>query len=353
ETVAAIPIHVALHQGSELELALSRVERTVGFRDPDDPQGFTRADTQANSDGIRAALHQTLGRHRIVAGGEWRRDEVTDGSSLGPNLDRRLLATRSLFAQDTLALGDHFGVLAGLRWDAADPWGRELSPRATLSWQGPAVRAWLSYGRAFRAPSLGELYYPYSGNPSLRPERARSSEVGVAIPIGRDASRLELVAFSNRISDLIDFDFAAYRYGNIARAAQDGLEAWWTQAIARERRLRLALTWLNARDGAGRPLLRRARWTGSATLDSPLLGSASGELSLIWVGPRVDVDPVTFSRVPQGGFVTADVALRAPLTSWLTARVRAENLAGRAYQEVRGYPAPGRRVMLGLESVLH
>ncbi|MGE5234732.1 MAG: TonB-dependent receptor, partial [Acidobacteriota bacterium] len=39
ETVAAIPIHVALHQGSELELALSRVERTVGFRDPDDPQG--------------------------------------------------------------------------------------------------------------------------------------------------------------------------------------------------------------------------------------------------------------------------------------------------------------------------
>jgi len=33
-------------------------------------------------------------------------------------------------------------------------------------------------GSAFRAPTTGELYYPFSGNPELRPERSTSYEVG-------------------------------------------------------------------------------------------------------------------------------------------------------------------------------
>ena len=42
--------------------------------------------------------------------------------------------------------------------------------------QGTRLRA--SYGEAFRAPSLGELFFPGSGNPDLQPEDSRSYEVG-------------------------------------------------------------------------------------------------------------------------------------------------------------------------------
>ncbi len=352
ETQLAVPLKLRLGAGTELEASVSRVERSLLYRDPDDPSGFTAEDTAADSDGARVALHWVRDHQRVVAGGEWRRDDVSDTTSFGPNLDHRRLTTRSLFAQDELSLGNHLGLLAGVRWDEADPWGSEVSPRATASWRGAGFRSWVSFGRAFRAPSLGELYYPSSGNPSLAPERSRSAELGVAFPINDRGGELQVVAFSNRVHDLIDFDFASFRFANISRAAQDGVEASWLQRVARETRLRLAVTWLDARDGAGLELLRRPRWSGSAALLGRLTGTLTGEASLVWVGGRADIDPVTFERVSQGGFVTADVGISEPLAAWLSARLRVDNLANRAYQAVRGYPSPGRRVMLGVETLL-
>jgi vitamin B12 transporter len=48
----------------------------------------------------------------------------------------------------------------------------------------PQWRAHISYGTAFRAPTFNELYFPASfffagGNPDLKPERARNTELGV------------------------------------------------------------------------------------------------------------------------------------------------------------------------------
>jgi outer membrane cobalamin receptor len=74
---------------------------------------------------------------------------------------------------------------------------------------------------------------------------------------------------------------------------------------------------------------------------------------VVWVGSRPDADPISFATVRQGGFVTANVAVTVPLSAALSARVRVENVADRRYEEVRGYPAPGRRVMLGVETLLH
>jgi outer membrane cobalamin receptor len=51
--------------------------------------------------------------------------------------------------------------------------------------------------------------------------------------------------------------------------------------------------------------------------------------------------------------VTANLAVTVPIAPALSARVRVENITDRSYEEVRGYPAPGRRVMLGLETLLH
>ncbi len=115
---------------------------------------------------------------------------------------------------------------------------------------------------------------------------------------------------------------------------------------------RLAATWLDAVGDDGRRLLRRPEWSGSATLGLTLAHGVDGEAALIWVGPRPDIDPASFARVSQGGFVTASIAVRLALVSWLDLRVRLENLADRRYEEVRGYPAHGRRVFVGLESVV-
>ena len=182
EGLVALPLRWNLGQRGTLEVTLSRVERSLQFRDPDDASGFVSGDTSADSNDARLAFHQRLGKHHLTVGGEWREDAVTDASNFGTAVNDLRLRTRSLFAQDDWSPGAGFGVLAGVRWDEADPWGSELSPRLSVSWEGRPVRIWASFGQAFRAPGLGELYYPFSGNPDLVPERSRAAEVGVSVP---------------------------------------------------------------------------------------------------------------------------------------------------------------------------
>lgn len=353
ETMAAVPVNLPLGRRGVLDVCIDRVQRQVTYHDPDDPYGFVGADTSADSNGARAAYRLAVAKHRVTVGGEWRRDEVTDASSYGVSLAGRRITTRSAFAQDEMTLGSHAGLLVGARWDEARPWGAMLSPRAVASWRTRVLRAWVSYGRAFRAPSLGELYYPLSGNAELVPEHSHATEVGVSLPAAGGRLRLEAVAFRNRVDDLIDFDFAAFRYANVARAAQDGMELSGAAQLGGGGWLGASLTWLDARDGGGQPLLRRPHFSGSATLSEPLLGSVTGEISVVWVGRRDDLDPVTYARVGQPGFVTVDAAVALPVAAWVKLRLRAKNLADRSYAEVRGYPAPGRRFFLGVEVTAH
>lgn len=346
ETVVAAPLRWRWASGSTLELTPSRVERDLRFRDPDDPYGMVASDTVALSSGIQVAWRRTLGSHRVSLGGEWRRDEVDDSSTYGTTLDGRRLTTRALFFQDALSLGRNLELLAGGRWDEAPSWGSRFSPRATVAWREQSWRAWASVGEGFRAPALGELFYPLAGNPELRPERSRSAETGIAVTLPGRNSQVHLVGFASRSRDLVEFDFATYRFDNVALARQRGMEAAWRANLG-SGVVQVSATWLAAEDGDGERLLRRPSWSGSLALRHPV-GAVMTEAAVVWVGARPDVDPVSFTRVHQPAFVSANLGCTVPLGKVFAVRVRVENLADRAYEEVRGYPAPGRRVMAAL-----
>ena len=85
---------------------------------------------------------------------------------------------------------------------------------------------------------------------------------------------------------------------------------------------------------------------------------------LVWtvvelVGRREDMDYAATvpARVVLPAYVRVDASLAVPLLgrpggSGLAASVRAENLLGARYQEVRGFPARGRTVFLGARAGL-
>ncbi len=351
ESLFAVPVEVELASGQRLETSASWVERQLVFRDPDEPFGFTWSETRARSGGVRTAWHRSLGGHRLTAGGEWRLDRVRDESVFGTSLDGEQLTSAAAFLQDRFELGRSWRVQVGVRWDRARAWGSEVSPRVTVARHVARSRLWASYGRGFRAPSLGELYYPFAGNPALEAERSTSSELGASWAVAGSGT-VRLALFRNRITNLIDFDYARSRYENISAAAQDGAELAW--ALRREGlgALDLQVSYLDARNEAGEALLRRPRWSAAATLHRPLPASFEGAVALVWVGERTDLDPVTFSRTDMPSFLTANLSLRRPLPWHLAARLRVDNLFDRAYQEVKGYPAPGRRLFVGLETVV-
>jgi len=347
QRIAALPLRFRIGDAWDLELVPSFVERDLEFRDPDDPTGFTASDTSADTTQARLASRHRLAAHELTWGAEWREDKVTDSSVYGLNLDSATASVASLFAQDVWRPGRGLSLIAGVRLDDADEWGSEVSPRLAVGWRaGDRVELKAAYGRAFRQPSLGELYFPLSGNPDLNAERSESFEVGFGWLAG--ASRVQVNLFSTSVDDLIEFDYAVYAFANIAGAEMRGVELAWELPVTDGLESIAQATWLDTEDDAGEQLLRRPEWSASWTLHGELWGPLSGAVTVLWVGSRPDVDPTTFGTVELDDHLTASLSLACQLLDSLEVLLRVQNLADESYQEIAGYPAPGRRITGGL-----
>lgn len=64
-----------------------------------------------------------------------------------------------------------------------------------------------NYGKAFKAPTFNQLYYPNFGDPSLSPEK--SDNVEIALKYTGNAWNAGLTVFENKIRNLIEFSGAA------------------------------------------------------------------------------------------------------------------------------------------------
>jgi TonB-dependent vitamin B12 receptor len=348
ERLVAVPIRWAIGKVWTLELTLSEVTREFRFSDPDDPFGLTDSRTDADTRQARFSSHHALAKHTFTWGGEWREDEVTDVSTLGTNLDGRSADVTSGFVQDVWRAGDKVRLILGVRWDDTEDWGSETSPRAHFGWMlSDSIEMRFGYGQAFRQPSLGELYFPLSGNPDLRPETSESYEIGFVTTQRNGADRWQLNVFSTDLEDLIQFDFVDYTNRNITSAEILGVELALESALTSDFTQLLQVTWLDTEDATGESLLRRPEWSGAYTLTGSFWNRVRGDLTVMYLGSRWDVDPTTFERVEVGGFATVDLALAWQVLDVLELTVRAVNLLDRDYQAVRGYPAPSRRFMGG------
>lgn len=350
-TSLTVPIAVTLGKGTSLEAAASVVRDEPRFEDPDDPWGFTESETDARRQQARVVVSHEWSAHRLSVGADWERTEVTNRDSYGLQLDGETTSTWSAFAEDRLSLAsDRLAVTTGLRYDDHSAFGSAVSPRVAVSYRlSDAVKLRAAGGSAFRSPSTGELYYPFSGNPDLDPERSVSWEAGAEWSFWRGAV-LEATAFTTDVTDLIQYDFAAQRNVNVGRARLRGIETALRGTVATDVFARASYTLLDAVDrDTGLPLLRRPRHRASGTVG--YAGKrANAELTGTWVGERDDVDATTFQRVVDAAYLRLDVAVTLPrLVGPLGPFVRVTNLLDADYVEVAGYPSPGRRWTVGLD----
>lgn len=82
-------------------------------------------------------------------------------------------------------------------------------------------RATASYGTAFKAPSLNDLYFPFFGNPDLQPEKSRNMEASVRYE--DDNRNLSFTVYENRIRDLIAIDLMLFQPFNVNDARIQGM----------------------------------------------------------------------------------------------------------------------------------
>ncbi|HTQ79210.1 MAG TPA: TonB-dependent receptor [Thermoanaerobaculia bacterium] len=345
EREVAVPFDLT-RQSFELDAQVSRVAFDNAYRDPGSPSGYTAADTTSEAlRGRTVATWHASSDLRLSFGGDYERLKVTDGSSFGPNLNGAHQRTWAVFGEADYAAGPFHGDV-GVRRDDNDVYGGQTSLRlGGVVDLGAGFRLRASYGDAFRAPSLGELFFPGSGNPNLKPETGTSYEVGLEHQAG--GLRLALTGFESKQKNLIDFDFATFVDVNIGRAKSRGIEG----EVAYRRGIvsaRLDATYLDAKDEeTGLALLRRPRQSGSLVVSlTPQRFTFS--LTERFVGDRPDVDPVTFENRTNPGYQRLDLAASYQALPWLAPYARVENVADRAYAEALGFPAPGRTVIGGV-----
>ncbi|MBW0147870.1 TonB-dependent receptor plug domain-containing protein [Marinobacter arenosus] len=90
-----------------------------------------------------------------------------------------------VFVQDEWQFAQNWQLVSGLRYDYYADFGQTINPRAALVWATTdTLTTKFLYGRAFRAPSLNELYAANNpitaGNEDLNPETIDTLEVALA-----------------------------------------------------------------------------------------------------------------------------------------------------------------------------
>jgi vitamin B12 transporter len=347
ESELALPLSAHLGERWGVEALLSRTAGDFTFQDPD--AFFSLNDTETKRLRARVVATRELAGAPaggwLAFGGEWHREEVSNLSTFGINLNRAHQRTGAAFAQFH-RVWNTVSLTVGARGDDNDAFGSEVSPHAALLWQLPrGHRLRVSYGEAFRAPSLGELFFPFSGNPDLQAEQSTSYEMAWEGEVG--PWRWQLAAFHIRQRELITFDPATFANINLGRAASEGVEAE-VGYLRGPWRLRVNATLLNAEDrdtGAG--LLRRPEESGNVIVTyAP--GRWNFNLVARYVGERPDFDPVTFGTTQNGSYTRFDVAVGWQRPGVLRPYARIANLADTAYDEALGFPAPGRTLVGGV-----
>lgn len=261
---------------------------------------------------------------------------------------KRLTLTGNILEQGAQYGGDAFTWRAGGVLALSEIWSRLKG----------------SYGTAFRAPSLFDLFgidsAGFTGNPDLKPERSRGYELGwqVDVPIAghADAVSLEVTYFNTQVSDLINFQSNPNGTSteiNVNEAHIQGVEssltvrpAKWLQAVA-------TYTYTDSRNRANNELLLR-RPLNAASLDVTLtpLPGLSITPEIIYSGPFQDylVDDAGFqSSVPgqsKGGTIF-NLTVNYQVLPRVTLFANGRNLGNSQFEPASGYVTPGPSVLAG------
>ena len=160
---------------------------------------------------------RALQGHIVTAGYETTTQRL-DSNTVYKKTERTLNASRLGYLIDQ---GDH-QLQINLRQDDYSDFGMATTGLFGYGYRlTPTLRVSANTSTGFMAPTFNDLYYPYGGNPNLRPEHLRSNEIAAQYASG--AHDLRVTYFDNQFTDLIGNN-SSYVRTNIAKAQNKGVE---------------------------------------------------------------------------------------------------------------------------------
>ncbi|MGL5311010.1 MAG: TonB-dependent receptor domain-containing protein [Plesiomonas shigelloides] len=280
-----------------------------------------------------------VGYGQVGAGVDWYRNRiepVQQGADVGREVDNT-----GVYLTTQQQVGD-WTLEGAVRQDHNQDYGDNFTWQGGLGWRFiDSTQAILSYGTAFKAPTLGQLYGAgYTvGNPDLQPETSRNLELAFSGQV--QALNWRVSAYRNQIDNLIDYDVNQYR--NIEAATIKGIETEASFSTAAFMHT-LSFDYLDPTRSDGKQLPRRAKHNFRYALDFAIANTQI-DVAYNYVGKRYD-DYANKRELPS--YSLWDLAASYPITQSLTARGRIANLFDKKYETAYGYPAAERAYYLTL-----
>jgi vitamin B12 transporter len=245
----------------------------------------------------------------------------------------------------------------GLRVDSHSTFGTHTSFGANGTYNLISdVRLRASYGEGFRAPTLYQLFDPYSGNTTLKAETSKSYDIGLEKGDRNGKLYGAVTWFHRNINNQIDYDLSTSTYANLGRTRAEGLEFETGLRPVDALQLRAAYTFVKSTNQTagstayGKDLARRPRHmvTWSADWKTPLAGLA--------VGGDIRVVSSSFDNAANSNRLSgyALFGLRASMPVGDHAEIfgRIENLTNERYAVVKDYNSYGRTASAGIRAKL-
>lgn len=299
---------------------------------------------------------------RAVFGAEtertWFRTAAPSDFDPNPTADRHATGMDSVYGQLQAKPVAGLTLTGGVRYDDHDTFGSATTFQAGATWtpnDGATIfRA--NYGEGFKAPSLYQLYSDY-GNTALKPEEAKSWDIGVEHSVLDGRLRGSVTYFNRDTTNQIDFlsnnippNFGGY--ANTAKTQADGVEVEGSFEVNSLLTLSANYTNMDAVNksaGAnyGKDLVRRAGETANADAELSLPNGLTAGVTMQYVGHSFD-NAANTRRLKS--YVLTDVRVSYPINDTFELYGRVENLFDQQYETLYRYGTLGRGAFAGVRA---
>ncbi len=337
---------------------ISRYENNFGFQDPVDPGVDFDFPIFAQINVVRREAEWLNSIHL----GSWSTSTVGLGYRHEEGENKGVFHTArhvpSVFFEQQFRFFDRLFLTGGVRNEDDSVFGSATTEHGSLAFAiketGTRIRG--SAGTGFRAPTFNDLFFPDFGNPSLQPERSMSYDAGVDQKLWQGRIRLGLTYFHNEFKNLITccVPIPTAPFGgpvNVGSARSAGVEFTSAMDVLPNLVASLNYTYTDTKNLQTKRWLPREpqhRWNIGLTWE-PIR-----RLSL-WTQVHVVTQQwETFGEVYNSGYTRVDfggtyrVLEKYKWVQGVDLTLRVQNLLNEGYAEVRGFPALGTNVLVGL-----
>lgn len=212
-------------------------------------------------------------QHTLTFGGEYRKVYYA-GTRLGGQADAKGIKNQEAhtvnsyagFLEDTWQVNDKLILQPSVRYEHHSSFGSNVSPHIGLNYNiTDTLRFKANYGRAFKAPTVSELYMNMwhspgpimvnvVGNPKLEPEKSRNFDVSLEGEYGNTFGKITY--YNNKVSNLINYNqwtdsqtrLIHAEYVNVNKAQINGVELSLGHKLSDRLTLKGTYNYIDAQD---------------------------------------------------------------------------------------------------------